>query len=347
MEDTDMNAVQQRASAAAANGKAKPDMNILIVDDSEDQRELTEAALRSAGYNEVRSVASANEALKILEIGRNDTNGEVPVDIVLLDIVMPETDGIKACAYIRSQERFEDLPIIMITSLDDMGSLASAFVAGANDYITKPVNRIELLARVRTALKLKGELEQRRDRERELLNFLSSWGDRRATLWIDEATGLFVGEVAEAYLTSASEHGNDDLVSVIALTVDRLDAVKHSQGEKVARAIQLRAARAVRAALTTVGVVAASYRNGLIVIIAPDFGPASGQNLARSMCAAIAQLGKDNREFITADRVTASAAVVTGHVKRGPERVKLLMQAIASVERSTADGGNRVVTMIA
>jgi PleD family two-component response regulator len=342
-----MNAVQQRASAAAANGKAKPDMNILIVDDSEDQRELTEAALRSAGYNEVRSVASANEALKILEIGRNDTNGEVPVDIVLLDIVMPETDGIKACAYIRSQERFEDLPIIMITSLDDMGSLASAFVAGANDYITKPVNRIELLARVRTALKLKGELEQRRDRERELLNFLSSWGDRRATLWIDEATGLFVGEVAEAYLTSASEHGNDDLVSVIALTVDRLDAVKHSQGEKVARAIQLRAARAVRAALTTVGVVAASYRNGLIVIIAPDFGPASGQNLARSMCAAIAQLGKDNREFITADRVTASAAVVTGHVKRGPERVKLLMQAIASVERSTADGGNRVVTMIA
>jgi len=339
--------MQQSASAAAANRKAKPGMNILIVDDSEDQRELTEAALRSAGYNEVRSVASANEAFKILDIGRNDTNGEVPVDIVLLDIVMPETDGIKACAYIRSQERYEDLPITMITSLDDMGSLASAFVAGANDYITKPVNRIELLARMRAALKLKGELEQRRERERELLNFLSSWGDRRATLWIDESTGLFVGEVAEAYLTSASEHGNDDLVSVIALAVDRLDAVKHSQGEKVARAIQLRAARAVRAALATVGVVAASYRNGLIVIIAPDFGPASGQKLAQSMCTAIAQLGIDNREFITADRVTASAAVVTGRVKRGPERVKLLMQAIASVERSTADGGNRVVTMIA
>jgi PleD family two-component response regulator len=347
MKETDMDTTQQSTRAAAANREAKPDMNILIIDDSEDQRELTEAALRSAGYDEVRGVASANEAFKILDIGRNTSNGAAPVDIVLLDIVMPGTDGIEACAYIRSQERYEDLPIIMITSLDDMGSLASAFVAGANDYITKPVNRIELLARVRTALKLKGELEQRRERERELLNFLSSWGDRRATLWIDEATGLFVGEVAEAYLTSASEYGDDDLVSVITLAVDRLDVVKQAQGEKVARAIQLRAAKAVRAALATVGVVAASYRNGLIVIIAPDFGPASGQKLAQSMCTAIAQLGVDNREFITADHVTASAAVVTGRVKRGPERVKLLMQAIASVERSTAEGGNRVVTMIA
>jgi len=340
-----MNATQQNGGATAADRETRPAMNILIVDDSKDQRELTEAALRSAGYNEVRSAASTDEAFKILDIGRNTSNGPIPVDIVLLDIVMPETDGIQACAYIRSQERYEDLPIIMITSLDDMGSLASAFVAGANDYITKPVNRIELLARVRAALKLKEELEQRRERERELLNFLSSWGDRRATLWIDESTGLFVGEVAEAYLTSGSEHGDDDLVSVITLAVDRLDLVKHSQGEEVARAIQLRAAKAVRAVLATVGVVAASYRNGLIVVIAPEFGPANGKKLAQSMCAAIAQLGIDNHEF-TADHVTASAAVVTGRVKRGPERVKLLMQAIASVERSTAEGGDRIATMI-
>ena len=342
-----MDATQQNTSAAAANREAKPDMNILIVDNSKDQCELTEAALRSAGYNDVRSATSANEAFKILDIGRNTSNGKDPVDIVLLDIVMPETDGIEACAYIRSQERYGDLPIIMITSLDDMGSLASAFVAGANDYITKPVNRIELLARVRAALKLKEELEQRRERERELLNFLSSWGDRRATLWIDETTGLFVGEVAEAYLTSSSEHGDDDLVSVITLAVDRLDVVKDSLGEEAARAIQLRAAKAVRAALATVGVVAASYRNGLIVVIAPDFGPASGKKLAQSMCTAIAQLGFDNHEFTAADHVTASAAVVSGHVKRGPERVKLLMQAMASVERSTAEGGDRIVTMIA
>jgi len=321
-------------------------MNILVVDDSEDHRELTEGALRTAGYKDVRLAASANEAFKIMGIGRNSGNGLLPVDIVLLDIVMPEMDGIEACAYIRNDQRYEDVPIIMVTSLDDMDSLSNAFIAGANDYITKPVNRIELLARVRAALKLKGELEQRRERERELLNFLSSWGDRRATLWIDEATGLFVGEVAEAYLTADSQHGNAELVSVITLIIDRLEAIKSSQGEKVARAIQAQVAKLVRATAATIGVVAACYRNGLIVIVAPELGAASAQKLAQSLRAAIAELGIGNRELLAADHVTASAAVVTGRARGGPDRAKFLMQAIASVQRGTADGGDRMMIQI-
>src|SRR5580700_968567 len=107
--------------------------------------------------------------------------------------------GIEACARIRSDERYADA-IIMVTALDDVNSLANAFVAGATDYITKPVNRVELVARVRAALRLKQELDRRLARERELLSFLSNWGDRRANLLIDESTGLFVGEAAEAYL---------------------------------------------------------------------------------------------------------------------------------------------------
>jgi DNA-binding response OmpR family regulator len=112
--------------------------------------------------------------------------------------------GIEACARIRSDERYADA-IIMVTSLDDVESLGNAFVAGATDYITKPVNRVELVARVRAALRLKSELERRLARERELLVFMSSWGERRASLWVDDATGLFVGEVAEAYLRAKGE----------------------------------------------------------------------------------------------------------------------------------------------
>ena len=111
----------------------------------------------------------------------------------------------------------------MVTSLDDMNSLANAFVAGATDYVTKPVNRIELVARVRAALRLKAELDRRQARERELLAFLSSWGDRRANIWIDEATGLFVGEMAEAYLVSCRSEAEETL-SIFALSLDRFDA---------------------------------------------------------------------------------------------------------------------------
>jgi phosphoserine phosphatase RsbU/P len=168
-------------------------MRILVVDDSEDSRDLTEGALLSAGYANVVTAGSGWEAMKVLDIGRN-TEERPAIDVVLLDIVMPDMDGVEACARIRNDARYGDLPIIMVTSLDDMGSLSNAFVAGATDYVTKPVNRVELVARVRAALKLKQELDRRQSRERELLSFLSNWGDRRASVWIDEATGLLTGE---------------------------------------------------------------------------------------------------------------------------------------------------------
>src|ERR1700681_1180528 len=192
-------------------------MRILIVEDSEDSRDLTEGALLSGGYDDIVTAASGWEALEVLDIGCN-TDAAPSVDMVLLDIVMPGMDGVEVCTRIRNDPRCADLPILMVTSLEDMGSLNNAFVAGATDYVTKPVNRVELIARVRAALRLKAALDRGRARERELLGFLSSWGNRRANLWIDEATGLFVGEVAEAYLTSATGHESNEAMSVLAMT---------------------------------------------------------------------------------------------------------------------------------
>src|SRR5579863_4562994 len=197
-------------------------MRILVVDDSEDSRDLTEGALLSAGYTDIVTVSSGWEALKILDVGRN-TEDKPSVDVALLDIVMPEMDGVEACARIRNDARYADLPIIMVTALSDMDSLANAFVAGATDYVTKPVNRIELVARVRAALRLKAELDRRLARERELLGFLSSWGDRRGQIWVDDATGLLSGEVGEAYLIG-SRSVVAETVSVIALMLDGADA---------------------------------------------------------------------------------------------------------------------------
>jgi PleD family two-component response regulator len=306
-------------------------MRILIVDDSEDSRELTEAALLSAGYKDVVGAASASDAYKYLDIGVHKSDEAVPVDIILLDIVMPEVDGIEACARIRSDGRYGDIPIIMVTSLADMDSLSNAFVAGANDYITKPINRIELLARVRAALKLKAELVRRQERERELLNFVSNWGDRRATLWIDEATGLFVGEVAEAYLNTTPAQPDSEPIAIITLTVDRFDALRPALGEAPAKAILARVAKAIRAVTATVGVVAAAYPNGLIVVVAPGYDAKSANRLAETLRAAVAQLGLASTETIAADHITASVGVVTGTALRQTDRIKLLTQAIAAV----------------
>jgi sigma-B regulation protein RsbU (phosphoserine phosphatase) len=317
-------------------------MRILIIDDSEDARDLTEGALLSGGYDDVVTAASGWEAIKMLDIGR-DTDERPSVDIVLLDVVMPEMDGVEACARIRNDPRYVDIPIIMLTSLDAIGTLSNAFGAGANDYVTKPVNRVELIARVRAALRLKSELDRRQARERELLGFLSSWGDRRASLWIDEATGLFVGEAAEAYLTSATGYDGNEAMSIVALTIDRLEGYRRAHGDDAVKGVLSEVARAVRRLAATVGIVAASYRNGMIILVAPEFGANSARELGETLHSTVSKLCLPNSESVASDHVTASVATVTGQVKGSIDRVHLLTQAIAKVQHAADAGGNRVL----
>ena len=320
-------------------------MRILVVDDSEDSRDLTEGALLSAGYTDIVTAASGWEALKVLDVGRL-TDEDPPIDVVLLDIVMPEMDGVEVCARIRNDPRFADLPVIMVTSLDDMNSLANAFVAGATDYVTKPVSRIELVARVRSALRLKQELDRRQARERELLAFLSSWGDRRTGIWIDEATGLFVGEAAEAYLATLGSHA-EDVISVLTLTLDRFDGGRSASGKSDACGTHALVARAVGRIAATVGVVAAAYRNGMIVLVAPELGSDAARALAEDLHATVQKLRLPNSEAAASDYITASVAAITGRTKRDADRIQLLTQAISSVQQATAAGGNRVLALTA
>lgn len=318
-------------------------MRILIVDDSEDGREIAETMLIAAGYEDVSAVASATEAYRFLGIGETATRQPAAVDLVLLDVVMPGIDGIEACARIRSEQRYSSVPIIMVTSLADADSLANAFVAGATDYITKPVSRIELLARVRSALKLKAELDRREAREQELLQVLPGSGNRRSAPWIDEATGLFTGHVAEAYLATDTDFVLNSDTSIIALAIDRIDACRATQGDAIAAGVVAKVARAVRATAATVGVIAAAYRGGVIVLIAPEMESGRALKLGEALRASVSALSIANPESIAANHVTASVAVVTRRAGRTSERLDLLTHAISAVSKVAAAGGNRVV----
>jgi sigma-B regulation protein RsbU (phosphoserine phosphatase) len=319
-------------------------MRILVTDDSEDSRDLAEGALLSAGYTDIVTTNSGWDALKVLDVGRT-TDEKPSVDVALLDIVMPEMDGIEVCARIRSDPRYGDLPVIMVTSLDDMNSLSKAFVAGATDYVTKPLNRIELVARVRAALKRKQELDRRQARELELLSFLSSWGDRRASLWIDGVTGLFVGEVAEAYLTAACGCEDGGLISIVALTLDRLDAYRAVNGEIAAQGLRAEVARAVRRLASTVGIVAASYRNGIILLVAPEVGSDSARQLGETLRKTIEKLHLRNSEAVASDYVTASVVALTGRVRRAVDSMHLLTHALAKLRDVAGAGGDRVLAL--
>lgn len=314
-------------------------MRILIVDDSEDGREIAEAMLVAAGYEHVSMAESAADAYRLLGIGEPATQPSA-VDLIVLDVLMPEIDGIEACARIRSDQRYSSVPIIMVTALGDTDSLANAFVAGATDYITKPVNRVELLARVRSALKLKAELDRREARELELMQVASRSRDRRASNWIDNVSGLFTGEIAEAYLVADANFPTGSDTSVIALAIDRLDAYRATKGNA---GIIVRVADTVRATAAAVGVVAAIYRDGVIVLVLPGQSRVPALRLGEALRAAVSGLRIANPESIAANHVTASVVVVSGRVKDGTDRIHLLTRAISALSKVTAAGGDRVV----
>ncbi|MCH8897326.1 MAG: hybrid sensor histidine kinase/response regulator [Chloroflexi bacterium] len=136
-------------------------MSILLVDDQPGVRLMLETMLRDAGYNDVVSVESAQQVFDHLHM----SDGAAPtldVDLILMDISMPEIDGVEACRRIKCTEAFKDIQVIMVTGLADNQDLEAAFAAGAVDYICKPPNMAEMLARVRSALDLKREMDRRR-----------------------------------------------------------------------------------------------------------------------------------------------------------------------------------------
>ena len=129
---------------------------VLVVDDIAANVRLLEAKL-AAEYFEVMTAASGKEALALIE-------KQTP-DIVLLDVMMPELDGFEVCKRIRANPRTRFLPVVMVTALSDQADRVRGLEAGADDFLTKPVNDLALFARVRSLVRLKMIMDEWRMRE--------------------------------------------------------------------------------------------------------------------------------------------------------------------------------------
>ena len=132
---------------------------ILVVDDEDRNRRLLEALLVPLGYHVILA-SDGEEALQKVQ--------GIPPDIILLDIMMPGLNGFEVAKRLKENEETKIIPIVMVTSLQDIGSRIRALEAGADDFLTKPVDLSELKARVRSSLQVKAYHDHMRNYQKEL-----------------------------------------------------------------------------------------------------------------------------------------------------------------------------------
>jgi len=133
-----------------------PGASILVVDDDQRNVRLMESILRGSGYQVVKAY-NGEEALRLVESGRPD--------LLVLDVMMPRMSGFELCQRLKGRYETRFLPIIMVTALNALEDKVQALEYGADDFLSKPINKLELLAKVRSVLRVKAlqdEVERRK-----------------------------------------------------------------------------------------------------------------------------------------------------------------------------------------
>src|SRR3954464_10464597 len=128
---------------------------VLAVDDQRDALRLLQIRLQNAGFD----CLTAHEGAAALELLAKE-----PVDVIILDVMMPQMDGIEVCKRLKADERTKDIPVLFLTAKFEMEDKVRGLDVGGHDYLTKPVEQAELLARTKSALRVKQLQDQLKER---------------------------------------------------------------------------------------------------------------------------------------------------------------------------------------
>ncbi|MDY0050865.1 MAG: diguanylate cyclase [Halothiobacillaceae bacterium] len=185
---------------------------LLVVDDTVENLDILVELL---GDYDVRDVLDTEAALQVLE--------ETPIDLILLDVMMPGVDGFEFCAQLQAHPRTRDIPVIFITARTDEAAIERAYELGGKDYVTKPFKPRELLARVRLQLQLRAMI-----------------GDLEYLAYHDTLTGVFNRRRFFDRAAQLFKESDTDLYAVM-VDIDRFKRINdthgHAVGDQVIRTV--------------------------------------------------------------------------------------------------------------
>jgi diguanylate cyclase (GGDEF)-like protein len=323
-------------------------MHILIIDDSKTNRSFFKSILKKEGYGNVLLAESSEEALNQLKTSGKG-NASFQIDLILMDELVPDSGGIGLCRQIKKKGRFKDIPVIMVTGKKDSNNLRSAFDAGATDYITKPINEIEFIVRVRCALTLKNEMDKCKNRGQKLLELTRKLNRANQKLrylsYVDELTNIANRRYFEEFLKSewlrAKRLGK--VLALIMIDIDHFknynDMYGHKKGDKCLEQV----AQTLSKTLMRPGDFAARFGGEEFVAVLPDTGMDGALRVAEKLRSAVETLNILHKNSPVKGTVTISLGVSFCSPARDSNSDMLINESDIALYQAKDAGRNKIV----
>ena len=303
---------------------------ILVVDDHPDNVEIIDARLSSRGYH-IESASNGEEALaRVLEN---------PPHLILLDVMMPVMDGFEVSRRIKQDDSLPYIPIILVTARGETEDKVEGLDAGADDYLTKPINFPELEARVRSMLRIK-KLQDELDSKNQQLEVANE--QLKQLSITDGLTGLFNHRHVHELLHEEYERSKrtGDAMAVVMLDLDRFKDLNDTHGHPTGDVVLAETARILRDGAREIDMIG-RYGGEEFIAILPDADESAALQFADRVRKQVEEhpYRNDGKEI----RGTVSGGAAGARALEIEQPDELIKQADLALYEAKNSGRNRVV----